>query len=457
MVAIFFTNLTPKLLDDEKLCLRYVEEIIQRAAPRSAEMRQKNQRTIVKRSGAEVIIALAKNNDLPKIPLASRDTVTALVSGGLQEKYDTRTKCFYDNCDLAREFFLIKGEEITSERFTYLEHSFRGHPKGTPAFVRETNYGEWCILAMGYVVLDAQTRSASCKDLIQEQKVDLLSLGFKQTNSPLTIFKYLGEGVAGGFLGCFGAMIFNGIFGNDTDNVIAAVYTEIGKIVHEEITDTIIHQLNGQIIGIESWVRNTYSNVQDQWTYEKKNEEILAVEKDLCKDVMGPLTEGNFQKAGICVFLTGAGMHLALVQELALQDPKFYENPLQSGFCDSVKGWATDYSNHAQKVTDDILDERMAMITTEDSYAPDPNDGSFQFIWYWNDSYTGENKRWLYYEDNKGNGTGDSNGRDLRDADVKKHKDAVRKALLEQMGNPYEVIDNWKILLNQPLPADALP
>jgi len=457
MVALFFTNLSSKLLDDEKLCVRYVEEITQRAAPRSAELRRKNQRNIVTDSRADIIIALAKNNDLPKIPIASRDTVTALVSGKLQEKYDIRTKCFYDHCDLASDFFLVNGEEITSERFTYLERSFRGHPKGTPAFVRETNFAEYCIFAMGYVVLDAQTRDASTTDLIRKEKVDLLSLRVKQTNSPTNIYKFLGEGVANGFLGCFGALIFNGIFGNDTENVIAAVYTEIGKIVHEEITETVIHELNGQILGIESWVRNTYSNVQDQWTYEQKNEEILAMEKDLCKDVMGPLTEGNFQKAGICVFLTGAGMHLALVQELALQDPKFYENPLQSGFCDAVKGWATDYSNHAQKVTDDILDERMRMITTEDSYAPDPYDGSFQFVWWWKDSYTAQSYKWFYYEDAKGNSKGDRNGDELRDADVKRHKDYVRDTLLKQMGNPYEVIDNWKILLNQPLPADALP
>jgi len=457
MVALFFTNLSSKLLDDEKKCLGYVEDIIQRSAPRSPELREKNQKAIVTHSGADIIIALAKTNDLPKIPLASRDTVTALVSGKLKEKYDTRTKCFYDHCDIAGDLFLVKGEEITAERFTYLERSFRGHPKGTPVFVRETNYAEYCIFAMGYVVLDAQTRDASTTDLIQEEKVNLLSLGLRQSNSPIDIFKYLGEGVAGGFLGCFGAMIFNGIFGSDTEDVIAAVYKEIGKIVHEEITETVIHELNGQIIGIESWVRNTYSNVQDQWDYEKKNEELLAYEKDLCKDVMGPLTEGNFQKAGICVYLTGAGMHLALVQELALQDPKFHDTPLQSGFSDAVKSWATDYSTHAQKVTDDILSERMGMITTEDQYAHDTHDGSFQWVWRWTDSYTGENKRWVCYEDAKGNTSGDRNGDELRDADVKKHRDAVRKALLEQMGNPYQVIDNWKILIDQPLPPDALP
>merc|ERR1719233_1518295 len=226
-------------------------------------------------------------------------------------------------------------------------------------------------------------------DLIRKEKVDLLSLRVKQTNSPTDIYKFLGEGVANGFLGCFGALIFNGIFGNDTDNVIAAVYTEIGKIVHEEITKTIIHELNGQIIGIESWVRNTYSNVQDQWDWEKKNEEILSIEKDLCKDVMGPLSEGNFQKAGIPVYLTGAGMHLALVQELALQDPKFHDSPLQSGFSDAVKSWATDYSTHAKKVIDDILSDRMGMITTMDQYAHNPYDGSFQWVWRWSDSYTG--------------------------------------------------------------------
>lgn len=455
MVAIFFTKLTPKLLDDEMSCVRYIEEIVQLVAPRSAEMRRKNLRHLVTDSEADIIITLAKNNHLPKLSVASQDTVTALVSGGMQEKFDARTKCFYDNCDLAREPFLIKGEQIIAERFTYLERSFRGHPKGTPVFIRETNYAEYCIVIMGNVVLDAQTRDASCKDLIREVKIDLLSVGFKQSTSPKSIFKYLGEGVAGGFLGCFGAMIFNGIFGKDTDNVIAAVYNEIGKIVHEQITDAIIHDLNGQIIGIESWVRNTYSNVQDQWSYEQKNQEILDVEKDLCKDVLGPLREGNFQQAGICVFFTGAGMHLALVQELALQDPKYHEDPMQSGFSNSVRDWATDYSNYAKKVTDDIFSTRMDMITTTNDFASES--GTMQWVWRWKDSYTGDGQQWVYVEDSKGNGNGDEHGEEHRDADVKKHRDAVRKDLLEQMGNPYDVIDNWRILIDQPLPKEALP
>jgi len=439
-MALIFTKLTSKLLDDAKESVQYVDDIRMRSVPRAKLPKDTPIRFQIK---SEVIVEMASKNALPQPVFASPETVTALVSGALKEQWDTLTKLFYDNVELVSDIFLAKGEESISERFTYLESEFLGHPEGTAAFIRETNYSEYCYLVPSHIVLAGKNKDASCKDLLRIEEPKMVNYGVVRKTSIKDIGGYLAEGVLGGFMGNIGVLIFNSIFPSDMTNFFDAMYKEIEKIVDEALTEEAIDELNGKIYGTEQWVSNTYTALKQGGTYtpEMLTEKLQPVEEDFSRNVIGVLQEERFSKPGICTFLIGAGMHLSILQELALVDFTVTE-PEKSSYIQAVKNWAKSYGDYVYRTVDDIMKTRENMIKTHTSdYQTDP----FTHVLsaWWTDDYDStQSKMWNYTISSFGS-SGDSDYTKHCKADMDKHVSAVRKDWLERMGDPYVVADTW--------------
>jgi len=458
-MPLVFLSFSADFLADRRMCKRYIEEIVQRAAPRTKEMRAKNQHDLVK-CDSERIVDLAQKNALSRPSFASPETVSSKVFSRLTKKmekvYDAKTKCFFENVELANTPFLSVGEEIVSERFTYLAKPFSCHPGGTAAFVRKTNFAEYCFLIPGYIV---QTGNKINKMIGSRRKLfrieePVFPSRVVVSTSLKDIAKLLGEGLLKGVGGNVASLIFGAIFPPDMTAFLDDVYLEIQRIVHDELTDVIIDQLNGRIYGIETWVRNTYVNLKASGMYddEELSEMMREREVEIASEVIGPLREDRFSKPGICAFMIGAGMHLAIIQELAYIDPK--SDPMSSAYIDVLKSWAKDYGDFADTTTDAILSDRLEMISVKSETYFDHGSGYF-FNDYWcYDSFdqTSLERHW-WYTDDKGDRHGDLQAADHAREDLQDHWHAVRADLLEEMSDPYAVADDWLKLIDDPLPS----
>jgi len=439
------------------VCKRYIEQIAQSAAPRTKEMIEKDQHVLVK-CESDMIVDLALKNALCQPNFASPETVSneiSLLTLMMQEEYDTKTKCFFENVELANCPFLVVGEKIVSERFTYLEQPFKCYPEGTSAFVRQTNFAGYCFFIPGYIVQSCRKRNGTRRSLFLIEEPEVPQSRLVRKTSVKDIAKLMGEGLLSGVMGNVAVLIFNSIFPSDMTNFLDDVYLEIQKIVHNELTDVIIDQLNGRILGTESWVKNTYTELKasGQYTDEELSEMISDEEVKLATEVIGPLREERFSKPGICVFMIGAGMHLAIIQELAYVDPK--TDAASSAYIDVLKNWAKDYGDFANTTTDAILSDRLEMISFKSETYHDPGSGYFFNEYWWYDSYDQSScSHFMWYTDDKGDQHGDMDAPDHAREDMQKHKDAVRADLLEKMSDPYAVADDWYKLLDNPLPDE---
>ena len=161
MATFFFTELSQSLLSDKTRAIQYVDDTIQRMALRNKESSGQPQRKIAN-SPAEAIVSLALVYKLPQPTLASDETVArerSLFTSAMTEQFDNKTTCFLQTMEEAlSKSSLSVGEQVLSERFTYLEMPFKWIPKYTAAFIRRTNLAEYCVCVPGHIVKTSQVR-----------------------------------------------------------------------------------------------------------------------------------------------------------------------------------------------------------------------------------------------------------------------------------------------------------
>jgi len=256
--------------------------------------------------------------------------------------------------------------------------------------------------------------------------------------------------VAGGFLGNIGVLIFNDIFAPDMTDVVDAFYKEIGDVVDSALTEDKVATLNGIILGTEQWVRGTYTFQKDAgYSKEQLTAGLTPVQDDITRHVLGILTDEHYAESGIGVFLIGAGMQLAICQEMAMVDPGF--EPDKSPFYESIKFYAKEYGEHVTTIVDQVITKRLDMIELCDSDVH-----TNQFTWdmsaWWEDHYLNTKSKFWDYEICSFGDSGDPDYRKHAEADMEKHKTEVRNDWLARIGDPYAVVESWNKLQENPLP-----
>jgi len=457
-MSLLFTKFSSYLLEDKELCKRYIEHLVQLGAPRTKEMRQKNQHNFY-RCDSEAIVERALKNALYEPVFASEELVSkelSVISNSMQKEYDTKTKCFFDNQSLADRPFLLVGEEITSERFTFLEKRFKHYSEGTCAFVRKTNFAEYCFLIPGHFFMHSKVRDASCKDLIRIEEPELPKSRLTRQTSGTDIGKLLGEGLLSGFMGNIAASMFGAIFPPDMEDFFDKVYKEIEDLVHQELTQVVIDTANGRIHGTQKWVTNTYIPMRDGTHISGDDLTVLLLEEenDLATEVIVPLQTERFAQPGITVFMIGAGMHLTILQELCYIDEKV-GTPAESAFVDAIKKWAKQYADFAIATTNSILNIRLNLVISKHTDMRDPTDGTTYHEYWMYDSYDQTSgKHYMWYYDVKGDMHGDTDYAARVNSDIEARKKSVKADLLAKMGedNPIAIAENWLKLIDNPLP-----
>ena len=466
-MAFILTELNQSLLSDPTKAIHYVEEKILQIGFRGKDHPLTN-------SPADAIVSLALESKLPQPTLATEKTVEYEISQLDQDQkkqYDDGIACFMKIMKdaLSLRSSGAKNETLISERFTYLEKPFTRIPEYTPVFNRRTNLSEFCYCILGYHVKTKQLRSdTGCREAFSyleppapsppAQRVSgLESVAFAAKLSDDTsdsvlggIAKGLATGLLKAVLGKVAALIFDKIFPPSVPSYFGEVYKEIEKIVNQELKQNTIDEVNGRMYGLIDWVKITYTNAKNsqKLSNQKLTDMLMPQESLIVVDLIGVLKNNAFAKTGICTFMIVAGMHLAILQELAFVDPN--TSPADSHWVQSIKGYAKDHVEFAKATTKAIIEDRLAMIKSTNSGFADQFHQTADY-YEWKDELTGESKRYANYHTGfKGSSDPDAMGK--RDRSFVNRKAEVEKQLIQKMYDPELTANEWLELVNQPLP-----
>ena len=435
---------------------KYVEHNIWQVAFQNVQKRKGWEESI--ENSAKGIVYLAKGNKLPQPHLASEEVVAKEKSQwdeSSKQQYDSKVECFFRNAGKGLKTTLQENETVELERFTYLETPFKFFPKYTPVFLRRTNLAEYCLINTGYLVRFSQAENQD-----QTQQGSELIYYEAPTPTPFvfprggitSIAKFLAEGLLLGVAGKVGVLIFSEIFPSGTTDYFDAVYAEIEKIVHQELTENTIAAVNGQINAMTFWVATIYTNAKESGTLSKEEltELIQPRAPQIAIELVGTLMDKRFAKPGVCVFMIAAGIHLSILQELAFVDPNA-ASPGVSQYVNTIRDYAEKYANHAISTTNAIMTSRLGMIKPSDKY--EYIDGIRYYFYSFRDHFTGYYKSWTEYCDSKGCHHTDSESN--RDEAMRKYKQDTERALTGKMQDPVATANEWLKLKTQPLPQST--
>ena len=458
-MALSFTKLSERLLANPSEAVQYIEHTIWQVAFQNVEEPERKQWTESVDNNAKGIFYLAKGNKLPQPQLASEASVAkekSLFDSILKQQYDSKIECFLKATEKGLKSALQQNEIVEQERFTYLEIPFKSFPKYTPVFHRRTNMAEYCLIVTGCLVRVSQDRA---QDHSQEESKLFCQQAPKPPATQIPDVSTLASGLASALLkgigSKVGALIFDEIFPPGTPSYFDEVYKEIEKIVQQEITENTIAEVNGKINGMKDWVAITYSNAKESG---ESKQELTALiqpkESQITIDLIGVLMDERFAKPALRVFMIAAGMHFAILQELAFEDPKV-NSPSESPYAKSVQDYAEKYANHANTTFNSVMSSRLDMIKPGVSYhtaLSSPPNVIRMYDFYFEDKLTGyESKAYVMTIDSFHCYNKDAEKE--RDAAMETYCEEKRKDLVTQLEDPVATADEWLKLKTQPLPS----
>ncbi|XP_033101717.1 uncharacterized protein LOC117104911 [Anneissia japonica] len=263
-----------------------------------------------------------------------------------------------------------------------------------------------------------------------------------------------------------GAKIFNSIFPDSgLPDYFDEVYKEIAKIVAKQIEQNTINEINGQINGMQSWVRNVYTPRKDSGASKQELFDMIQEnEYDIAVHMVAVLQDDAYAEPGLGVFVIAAGMHLTLLQELALVDPNV-SDPSLSSYAVSVQKYAEEYAAFADATFDLVEEKRTDNTTitevefTSNSIKP-PTSPLLDIYFFskWTDQHLGktyDDATVLLQSQTWTNGT----SVEMEERSKKARSDhiqQVKEDLVTSLHDPKGVANLWRQLMEQPIPPQAL-
>lgn len=458
-MAIVFTKLSDGLLADPKQAMRYVETKLRQHAfqdvPESVEALAQSIRNT-----AEATVYLAIGNKLPHLQLASKETCAkerSLADEAVQSQIESKTACFLKAVETGKAKSDLKVQEVVEEeRFTYLEMPFENFPKYTGVLICRTDQAEYCLITVGHLFRPYQVRrELKCHGAIfyQAPEIQVIIPG-------KDIAKSMVEALLGGIGGEIGVLIFNAIFPPGIPSYFNEVNKLIEEIVKKELTQNTIGEINGQINGMKDWVAITYTNAKKSGLSKEKLTQLLQPKESMITIyLVAVLMEKRYAETGLTVFMIGAGMHLSILQELALIDPNA-ASPTESHYAKSLQQYGKRYADHAKPTMENILQARADKIQTKSYMYSPPTSGAIRVTncHYWfEDLVTGcKSQNWLNTITpglSKGGATeSNKDAEKQRNEAFEKYKKEKHIQLVKDMEDPVVTANEWLKLVDRPIP-----
>jgi hypothetical protein len=250
---------------------------------------------------------------------------------------------------------------------------------------------------------------------------------------------------------CIGALILGQLFpGGDEGppSYFTEVYEEIKNIVHQELTQVEIDNVNAVINGTNDWVRTEYMIMKaDPKQAGALFQELKRREEEYYTQVIAKLRLDRYRMVGFSVFLIGAGVHLALLQELAMRDDLVPDDPWSSDYAKLLLKLASEYGDYATATWSQIAKARRDPVHIVDNEPAGMNSWNV----YWTDPVNGYS--WgLTYSDTVGE---HEKALAQVDAAMGKYLDELIAQLQSDIGEPNTVVANWADLQKRPLPLPS--
>lgn len=344
---------------------------------------------------------------------------------------------------------LLPEERLAEEDFaSFLVEDFGDIPAGTVALRRRTTHAELYYFLVCVHVKDGQILRRRQRDeaeaavgdddqsLVLPSPTAEVSAALVPPASVLDaqVFVFgwgdialeLGKALVGGIGDSIGTKVFNSIFGNlsSVPAWFGEIYEKFVAAVSQAFNEKWKKDIEVDIRTVADEVR-LYNNTGNRNQLQQAENLSVRMVNDM--EIFGHSLVANY--------LTGAGLHLLVLQQQALVD----QNP--AGYEAAIKEQARRLSKWALESRVKVFDERMAKITPVKSEKVGQTQG-----WGFYDNAIGQ--RWWYPDFPEIGKSGKPNA----DREHAAHTANVRAATTENLRPVLEVTADWQRLIERPLP-----
>jgi hypothetical protein len=340
---------------------------------------------------------------------------------------------------------LLPGETVIEDHLSFLTAAYAGVPAKTPVMRRTTNLAELYFLVNELSFADGKLVATAHPPTTERVAVTAVGM-------VASLAKNLGIGIVKGIGKSIGTDVVDKVMpGDGVPSYFDAVYTEITKIVNQAVTQNTIDEINGNVNGINSWIQVQYTNKKNDPTSTKTQlSSMLAPQVTVMYDsVMGPLMTAAYAEAGFSVFMLAAPMHLAMIQEQALQDPN-HAQANDSSYAKSVEQNAKSYQTFAVATFNQIVADRKAFVVMDYASSSYNGYGTIEAFYSWADGFDGSKSN-TFNVDPKDD-DGDAKAQAACNADMQNHITAVINDLTAQLADPMTTANGWVALETAPIP-----
>ncbi len=251
---------------------------------------------------------------------------------------------------------------------------------------------------------------------------------------------------AGGMAQALGCHVVDQFFPDNTvPPYFSSVYTAVRGIIKDALTQQTINETMGELQGMLRYLNNDYLAEKSAHGVTDDLLQRLQRRSDEMYQHIGKVMEPHAACTGISTFMVGATIHLAMLQELALEHKKLGSD---AGTV-AAKSNFLDYADHLCETFETIRSKRDHVVTVK-HFLKGHTSAATMSTWY---------ETYYHWHDGLGpaghrNGGpfnyqyGDAAGAKKAERHAKKSRDQQAAALIShwrtQLGQPEKVAARWR-------------
>jgi hypothetical protein len=411
----------------------------------------------------------------------------------IRKEVETRKQCALREVEAA--FPLRPDEEVMEDVFTYLAETWENSPAGTVVLRRRTNRAtRLFLIANAHFNADtirltltqpvrttvtevatgpteirlgagASPAKSIAADLAKKLAEQMTKDAFKGAITQLA-----GGVIAGGIASAIVNGLFDLFFPDKGENVFDAYFKGLEKIVRHELEQSVITQVSGTLTSLRNELADVYGPARQQHDLSKAEdrrylfEHLQRYESTFflgAGGMLGTLQQKDYKLVGFPVFLVGAGLHLAILQEMANVDPGNKApdfDPLKSSYgmpqTGAVARLAKRYADFADATWPQIVEDRKSHISYKTRAQPVFR--HYTHFGYYVDDLIDDTRRGEieFVQENDKNGNSHYTSGHGPD-DVKRGMESYIAARVKEMedGLPERavIVSSWRSLIDMPL------
>ncbi|HKQ99951.1 MAG TPA: hypothetical protein VJT09_04720 [Pyrinomonadaceae bacterium] len=399
------------------------------------------------------------------VPLAAESDFPTFTARQ-QEVVNLRSECFINEVNALSPLLATEQLESGGDFVTYLLEDFRSYAAGTPVLRRKTNMATLYYPATHIQVAqngDVSELARTAPDIPPDEAAlgqlaasPMAAAAMPTSTGVVSDAENIAKGLVWALpppYSAIGATLLNLLFpgtGNGID--WTTVFQQFSDIVLNADTETTINTQDGLLNGVLSDI-NDYMNIQGEKTKGERSN-LLNSYLNRANNIVGVLQQQQFEKKGLATYMHAAGIELAILQEMAKQDPNVID-PLQSGYVKTISQNAKAYAAHATSILDKIITN---LVTERGNQITQATFGD-----HCGGGLPPTCSTWYYFKDNQTNykkeftkqGKKDSPQTDCQNARNTYFNNVTSQYQAKLRGQSQWIISSinwWQKLVNNPLP-----